>query len=184
MLNLPIDIVCEPFLCMCCCCFTMWLWSMGLWGPERCWNIPPKIFTHNLKTFKYTPNAMLSRETGSMDMTTKVHKRTINFWLKLKFSPLEKFLSSICQLMSKQCSDNPESNHFKWCQKIKTSLDEAGFSSTWDAQEMKMDYFKVFFSQWCDDIFLQKARKCRKTVNARIILCLNRISKYRNTCYL
>ena len=58
--------------------------------------------------------------------------------------------------MSKKCLDNPESNHFKWCQKIKTTLDEAGFSSAWDAQELHTNYFKEFFSQRCDDIFLQK----------------------------
>ena len=58
--------------------------------------------------------------------------------------------------MSKECLDNPESNHFKCCQKIKTTLDEAGFSSAWDAQELHTDYFKEIFSQRRDDIFLQK----------------------------
>ena len=76
--------------------------------------------------------------------------------LRLKFSPLDKFSSLICQLMPKKCLDNLESNHFKWCQKIKTILDEAGFSSAWDAQDLHTDYFKVIFSQRCYDIFLQK----------------------------
>ena len=80
--------------------------------------------------------------------------------------------------MSKKCLDNPESNHFKWCQKIKTTLDEAGFSSAWDAQELHTNYFKDIFSQRYDDIFLQNGMKiCRKTVSVQIIWCLNRISK-------
>ena len=37
-----------------------------------------------LKTFKLTPNCMLYEDTGSIDMTTQVHKKMVNFWLKNK----------------------------------------------------------------------------------------------------
>ena len=156
VLNLPIDIVCELFDV---CVVPVLLYGCEVWGFEDLKDVEifyRKFLRIILKSFKFTPNVMLYGETGSMDMTTKIHKRMIHFWLKLKFSPLYKFSSLICHLMSKKCLDNPESNHFKWCQKIKATLDEAGFSSAWDAQELHTNYFKEIFSQRCNDIFLQK----------------------------
>ena len=156
LLNLPIDIVCEAFDV---CVVPVLLYGCEVWGFEDLKDVEmfhQKFQRIIFKTFKFTPNVMLYGETDSMDMTTKIHKRMIHFWLELNFSPLDKLSSLICQLMSKKCLDNLESNHFKWCHKIKTTLDEVGFSSAWDAQELHTDYFKVMFSQRCDDIFLQK----------------------------
>ena len=71
-----------------------------------------------LKVFTFTSNAMLYGELGATDMSTIIHKRMINFWLKLKFSPLNKFSSIMCRLMSKLHIDYPESYNFKWCSSI------------------------------------------------------------------
>ena len=81
-----------------------------------------------LKVFKFTPYAMLYGELGDTDMSTIIHKRMINFWLKLKFSPLNKFYSIMCRLMSKLHIDNPDSFDFKWCCSIQSILYSKGFS--------------------------------------------------------
>ena len=141
VLNLPIDTVYELFDI---CVVPVILYGCEVCGLEDLKDVEifhRKFLSVILKTFKFPQNAMLYGETGSMDMTTKIHQRMMNFWLKLKFSPLDIFLSLICQLMSKKCSDDPKNNHFKWCQKVKTSLDEAGFSSAWDDQDLNTDYF-------------------------------------------
>ena len=156
VLNLPIDIVCELFFMY---VLFQFYCMVARYGALRTRNML-KYSTENsyiriiLKSFKFTPNVMLYGETGSMDMTTKIHKRMIHFWLKLKFSPLYKFSSLVSQLMSKKCLNNPESNHFKWCQKIKTTLDEAGFSSACDAEEFS---------------YKSGTKICRKTVSVQII---------------
>ena len=89
-------------------------------------------------------------------MTTHVHKKMINFWLKIKFSPEEKFSSVLCQFLSNLSSEAPEPHNFKWCEIIKNILNHTGFSDAWYAQNMDLEYFKTIFAQRSNDIFMQK----------------------------
>ena len=109
-----------------------------------------------LKTFKSTPNCMLYENTGSIDMITQVHKKMVNFWLKMKFSSEEKCSSVLGEFLSNLSSEAPELHNFKWCKKIKNILNHIGFSDAWYAQSMDLKYFKTIFAQRSNDIFMQK----------------------------
>ena len=109
VLHLPVDIVCELFNV---CVVPVLLYGSEIWGFENLRDV--EIFHRGfmrliLKVFKFTPNAMLYGELGATDMSTIIHKRMVNFWLKLKFSPLNKFSSIMCRLMSKLHIGYPDS---------------------------------------------------------------------------
>ena len=79
--NLPIDIVYELLDV---CVVTVLLYGCVVWGFGDLKDV--EIFDRKflriiLKSFKFTQNVMLYRETSSMDMTTKIHKRMIHFCL-------------------------------------------------------------------------------------------------------
>ena len=155
VLHLPVDILCELFNV---CVVPVLLYGSEIWGFENLRDV--EIFHRGfmrliLKVFKFTPNAMLYGELGATDMSTIIHKRMINFWLKLKFSPLNKFSSIMCRLMSKLHIDYPDSYNFKWCCSIQSSLYAKGFSEVWNVSCIDIDYFKEIFAQRCYDIFLQ-----------------------------
>ena len=155
VLHLPVDIVCELFYV---CVVPVLLYGSEIWGFENLRDV--EIFHRGfmrliLKVLKFTPNTMPYGELGATDMSTIIHKRMINFWLKLKFSPLNKFFSIMCRLMSKLHIDYPDSYDFKWCSSIQSSLDAKGFSEVWNVSCIDIDYFKEIFAQRCDDIFLQ-----------------------------
>ena len=79
VLNLPIDIVCELFYV---CVVPVLVYSCEVWGFEDLKDVEifhRKFLRIILKTFNFTPNVMLYGERGSMDMTTKIHKRMIHF---------------------------------------------------------------------------------------------------------
>ena len=71
------------------CC--MEIRNLGLWKFRDVQIFGRGFMRLMLKVFKFTPNAMLYGELGATDMSTIMHNRIINFWLKLEFSPLNKF---------------------------------------------------------------------------------------------
>ena len=155
ILRLPVDIVCDLFDK---CVVPVLLYGSEVWGCESLRDI--EIFHRNflrmvLRTFKFTPNCMLYGETGSTDMKSKIHKRMINFWAKLKFGTTDKFSSLMCQLLSKLQSDNSDNPEFKWIWSVQNILNGAGFSYIWNAESLDLFTFKENFSQRCNDIFLQ-----------------------------
>ena len=92
VLRLPVDIVCELFNV---CVVPVLLYGSEIWGYENLREV--EVFHRGfmrmiLKTFNFTPNAMLYGELGTTDMSTIIHKRMVNFWLKLKSSPYKKIL--------------------------------------------------------------------------------------------
>ena len=62
---------------------------------------------------------MLYGDTGSIDMTTQVHKKMINFWLKIKFSSEENVSSILCQFLSNLSSEAPEPTISSGAKKLK-----------------------------------------------------------------
>ena len=141
VLCLPINIVCELFNV---CVVPVLLYGSEIrdYGNLKDVEVFHRGFMRMiLKTFKFTPNAMLYGELGSTDMSTLIHKRMINFWLKLKISPYNKFSSIMCQLMTKLHTANPDTSQFKWCNTIKCTLDKIGFSEVWDDGNVNTNYF-------------------------------------------
>ena len=92
VLRLPVDIACELFNV---CVVPVLLYGSEIWGYENLREV--EVFHRGfmrmiLKTFNFTPNAMLYGELGTTDMSTIIHKCMVNFWLKLKSSPYKKIL--------------------------------------------------------------------------------------------
>ena len=50
----------------------------------------------------------------------------------------------------------PDIFYFKWVEAVKSTLDNTGFPSIWDAQDIDVAKFKSCFSQRCKDIFQQQ----------------------------
>ena len=184
VLHLPDYIVCELFNV---CVVPVLLYGSEIWGFENLRDV--EVFHRGfmrliLKVFKFTSNAMLYGELGATDMSTIIYKRMINFWLKLKFSPLNKFSSIMCRLMSKLHIDYPDSYNFKWCRSIQSSLDTKGFSEVWNVSCINIDYFKEIFAQRCDDISYRIGiLDSMKIVSAQITAVLNKVYKLKTTWY-
>ena len=110
-----------------------------------------------LKTFKLTPNCMLYEDTGSIDMTTQVHKKMVNFWLKNKIQFRWEISLCFMPISFKLKFRGTRTPQFQVVQKkMKNTLNYTGFSDAWYAQSMDLEYFKTIFAQRSNDIFMQK----------------------------
>ena len=155
ILRLPIDIVLELFDI---CVVPVLLYGCEIWGFENLRDVD--VFHRNFlrtvfKSYKCTPNCMLYGESNSVDMTTKVNIRMINFWNKISHSNISKFSTQMCCFLNKLYIDNPDDFNFKWSARIKHLLETAGFSYVWNTQELNAKYFVKCFKMRCNDMFLQ-----------------------------
>ena len=157
---------------MCYSCFTLSVYGSEIWGFENLKDVEMfhrRFFRILLCSYKFTPNCMLYGETNTTDISTKVNIRMINFWEKMECSERPKLSSILCKTMRKDfnnilskpddkmnTSKDNDIRHFKWCRKIKDTLDSMGLSSKWIYGHILDPSFKSIFKQRCYDVFIQK----------------------------
>lgn len=161
ILRLPIDIICQLYEV---CVIPVLLYGSEIWGYEDLRDL--EIFHRRflrivLKSFSFTPNCMLYGETNTVDILTRINIRMVNFWSKLASTDNPKLSVILCRFMANKyvcsSSSNPDSINFKWCDKIKSVLDNTGFSYVWELKSPTA-FFLSEFKQRCKDIFIQNWR--------------------------
>ena len=173
ILKLPIDITCQLYNA---CVIPVLLYGSEIWGfsdLDKVEKFHRNFYRIVLKTHKFTPNCMLYGEADSVDMITLINQRMINFWLKLENDDKSKLSNILCKILSRDFDNVSSSNNanvneceeestdenvisYKWIEKIKTVLDEMGFSSSWSAKGRDHLNFKTLFKQRSYDVFLQQ----------------------------
>ena len=154
VLRLPIDIVFDLYEK---CVEPVLLYGSELWGCEDLRSVD--IFHRNflrivLKVCKYTPKCMLYGESGSVDMSTKINMRMVNFFVRLKTCKKEKFSYLLCKLLQAEASDTANDYNFKWHNKLNAIASEIDCNfMCWDSGNVICD--KITVKNRCYDLFVK-----------------------------
>ena len=81
-----------------------------------------------------TPTCMVLGETGRFPLSIAIKTRMIYFWCKLITSHVNRFSTTLYNLLQIYNVNNIFTS--KWLQYIKIILDETGFSYIWTLQEV------------------------------------------------
>ena len=133
------------------------LYACEIWGFENS-EIIEKIQLRFLKNIlsvrSSTPNYMVYGETGKSPLDIKVKTRMLNFWSKILSNP-DKLSGKLYQL-SLELHDTGVCSS-GWITKIKSILDDTGYSFVWNSQSMltKAD-IKLHVKPILLDQFIQK----------------------------
>ena len=114
-----------------------------------------------------TPTCMVLGETDRFPLSIAIKTRMISFWCKLITSDVNRFSTTLYNLLQIYNVNNIFTS--KWLQYIKTILDETGFSYSWTLQEVpnintfpnqiKQRLKDQYIQQWLADLNL--SNKCR-----------------------
>ena len=153
-LALPIDIQMELFDKT---VLPILLYSFEIWGYSNMGHLEifyRKFLKNTLKLGKSTPNSMVYGEFGKSPLQTLVEKRMLSFWIRISEGKASK-LSSIMYRLVYGLHKAGEHN-LKWISKIKSILDNSGFTDLWEMHEhySSRNFVKIVF-QRLDDINLQ-----------------------------
>ena len=130
-LQLPLDLTCDLFDKL---VLPVLLYGSEIWGFENLAQIEifyRKFLRRVLKVHKSTPNCMLYGETGKMCLDTIVMDRMINFWCRILSGNQQKLVYKIYQLLFTLHEDPINNFKSKWITKIKSILDNSGYSMYW-----------------------------------------------------
>ena len=93
-------------------------------------------------------------ETGRFPLFIAIKTRMISFWCKLITSDVNKFYTTLYNLLQIYHVNNIFTS--KWLQYIKTILDETGFSYVWTLHKVNINTFSNQIKQKLKDQYIQQ----------------------------
>ena len=153
-LLLPIDVQLELFDLM---IVPILLYGCEVWGFQSLDKIEVfyrKYLRNLLKVNKSTPNCMTYGEVGKSKLQVKVDIRMIQFWAKI-INGKDSKLSKILYNMLKSMHDR-NIYRSKWIVKVKSIVDDNGFSFLWDEPVVNAKWLKEAVAQKLKDINQQQ----------------------------
>ena len=96
--------------------------------------ITPYFFKYILCVKQSTQTCIVLGETGRFPLSISIKTRMISFWCKLITSDVNRFSTTLCNLLQILNVDNIFTSI--WLQYNNTILDETGFSYIWTLQEV------------------------------------------------
>jgi len=136
-LMLPLDVQCELFDQL---CIPILLYGCEVWGFQNIDQVEifyRKFLKNILRVNKKTANCMVYGETGRLGIREQIDKRMINFWTKLIQGKQSKLSVTMYKLMKEMYNANMSGTQdckSRWIEKIKSILDENGYTHAWDEQ--------------------------------------------------
>ena len=151
-LRLPIDIILELFNV---CVVPVLLYGSEIWGCENTASID--IFHRNflriiLKSHQFTPKCMLYGESGTVDMSTLIKVRMLNFWNKLQNCNENMFSSMLCKFICKHISLNGNYT-VKWFQKVSEICESIHVNVSENSQIVGINIYQSTIKSKCDAVF-------------------------------
>ena len=174
-LNLPVDMQCDLFDKL---IVPIALYGCEVWGLKYMETIEQfhrKFLKQLLKVSKYSANCMVYGELGRQKLQHVIQKRLVNFWLHLKFDNQRKLSSVLYNLMLKMNDTASTTN--PWISNVKDTLDLAGFSNCWSADELDHRWLLKALDRRMKDIDLQH---WHSEVNTNSLCVFYRIVKEHN----
>ena len=154
-LNLPVDIQCNLFDKL---ITPIALYGCEVWGLKHIELIErfhQKFLKQLLKVSKYTANCMVYGELGRHRLKILLQKRLINFWLHLKSDNRRQLSSILYSLMLKMNNIAIACDTKSWIADVKGTLDLAGFSNCWIAEEINHKWLTKSLARRLNDIDIQ-----------------------------
>ena len=154
-LCLPVDITCDLFDKT---ILPILLYGCEIWGFSNVKDIEifyRKFLKNILKLSSSTPNCMVYGEVGRVPLQNIIDKRMLNFWHRTVYSKESKLSNTVYRVLLKLHFD--DIYHSGWLLKIKSILDNTGFSYVWQSQSVIFDgvNVKIKIEKRIDDIAYQ-----------------------------
>ena len=153
--NLPLDIQFKLFDRL---VIPVLIYGCEVWGYSNLNKIElfhRKFIKNSLRVHKFTANSIIYGESGRESIVNVIHRRMLNYWLRLKQGNPNKICAIMFQLMKKLYNNDILKS--KWCIKIREVIDNLGFSYIWDldGEDINTNLFKRTVKQKMNDISTQ-----------------------------
>ena len=132
------------------------LYGCEIWGCNNLSGLElfqRKFLKNLLQVSKYTANCIIYGETGRHELETTISLRMINFWYSIKFGKNSKLSHIIFRHLESLFNNNTFKS--KWCNKIKTILDNVGLSYYWTTNNVNLNRMTSRLQEKLSDANLQ-----------------------------